>query len=270
MNQQLQTAFEYIRSRTDFVPRVGMTLGSGLGNFADRLDKVCEIPFDDIPGFPISTVPGHDGKFVFGRIGEVPVVCMKGRVHYYEGYDMNQVVLPARLMHACGAQMMLLTNAAGGIKDDYYPGALALITDHVSLFVKNPLIGPNDADEGVRFQDMSCPYDKELGKCVRLAAEEEGIDLKEGVYAQLTGPSFETPAEIRFLRAVGVDLVGMSTVVETIIARHMGMRVCGISLVSNLASGLSHNALSHEEVQISGKAAEEKFSRLVYNAIQRF
>ncbi|MBP3218233.1 MAG: purine-nucleoside phosphorylase [Lachnospiraceae bacterium] len=270
MKDNIYTALKYIREKTDFVPRVGMTLGSGLGNFADKVNKVCEIPFDEIPEFPVSTVPGHEGKFVLGYIGTVPVMCMKGRVHYYEGYDMDQVVMPARIMHSLGAQIMLLTNAAGGIKDDYYPGALALITDHVSLFVKNPLIGPNDADEGVRFQDMSCPYDLELRRCVQKAAEEEGIELKEGVYAQLTGPSFETPAEIRFLRTCGVDLVGMSTVVETIVARHMGMRVVGISLVSNLASGLSHNALSHEEVQVAGKQAEEKFSRLVYTAIQKF
>lgn len=270
MDHKVRKAMEYVRTVTDFEPKVALILGSGLGNYAGQLDVLCEIPYTEIPGFPVSTVEGHDGRFIFGTVGAVPVVCMKGRVHFYEGYEMEQVVMPTRLMAAMGAKILFLTNASGGLLPEHYAGALSLITDHVSLFVKNPLIGPNDDEEGPRFPDMTEVYSKELSDEVRKAAKDEGIDLTEGVYAQLTGPSFETPAEIRLLKQLGIGMVGMSTVIEAIVARHIGMQVCGVSLVSNLAAGLSGKALSHEEVQESGRLAEEKFTRLVTSSILRF
>lgn len=269
MNHTVHEIVGVIRERTDFVPRVALTLGSGLGNFADNIKVECEIPYQDLPGFPISTVAGHDGRFIMGYVGEVPVICMKGRVHYYEGYTMDQVVLPARVMRALGAEILFLTNAAGGTKDGWYPGQLAMITDHISCFVRNPLIGPNDEDEGVRFPDMSNVYDKDLQDLLRKAATENDIPMDTGVYVQLTGPSFETPAEIRMIKALGGDLVGMSTVVEAIVARHMGMRVCAVSLVSNLAAGISPVPLSHKDVSEAGEKAAPLFTRLVTSAIEQ-
>lgn len=268
MLAEVQRCKEIIRQKTDFVPKVALVLGSGLGGYADHMEHiVCEIPYSELPGFPVSTVSGHAGKFILGCIGGVPVICMKGRVHYYEGYTPSQVVMPARVMHALGAEILFLTNAAGGIKSTYKAGTLALLTDQVSLFVPNPLVGPNDEEEGVRFPDMSEVYDRNLQKILQTAAARELIELQSGVYAQLTGPSFETPAEIRLLKGLGVDLVGMSTVMEAIAARHMGMRVCGISLVTNLAAGISEKPLSHAEVREAGDAAEPVFTRLVTAAI---
>lgn len=267
MNTQVAEIVRVIRNQTSFVPRVALTLGSGLGNFADHIQVVCEIPYQDLPGFPVSTVAGHDGKFIMGYVGEVPVICMKGRVHFYEGYTMEQVVLPARVMHALGAEILFLTNAAGGTKDGWLPGQLAVIMDHISCFVRNPLIGPNDDDEGVRFPDMTAVYDKDLQELLLRTAAENNIPLDTGVYVQLTGPSFESPAEIRMIKALGGDLVGMSTVVEAIVARHMGMRVCGVSLVSNLAAGISPVPLSHKDVSEAGEKAAPLFTRLVACAI---
>lgn len=269
MNSKVTEIVGVIRERTDFVPKVALTLGSGLGNFADQIQVACEISYKDLPGFPVSTVAGHDGKFIMGYVGEVPVICMKGRVHYYEGYPMEQVVLPARVMHALGAEILFLTNAAGGTKENWRPGQLAMITDHIACFVRNPLIGPNDDDEGVRFPDMSEVYDKELQALLMSTAQENNIPLDTGCYVQLTGPSFETPAEIRMIKALGGDLVGMSTVVEAIVARHMGMRVCGVSLVSNLAAGISPVPLSHKDVSEAGEKAAPMFTRLVASAIER-
>ncbi len=268
MNAQVQQALSYIRSKTDFVPEIAITLGSGLGSYASEIRIECEIPYSEIPEFPVSTVAGHDGRFIMGYVGEVPVICMKGRVHLYEGYTVEEVVRPVRIMHAMGAKILFLTNASGGINASYRAGSLSMITDHISSFVTNPLIGKNDEEEGVRFPDMSEVYDKTLRTVLSNAAEEEQIDLKEGVYVQLTGPSFETPAEIRMLKAVGADMVGMSTVVEAITARHCGMRVCGVSLISNLASGISPDPLSHEEVAQAGILAEPVFKRLVSRAVK--
>lgn len=268
MLEEVRRCMEIIRRKTDFVPKVALVLGSGLGSYADQMEHiVCEIPYSELPGFPVSTVPGHAGKFILGYVGGVPVICMKGRVHYYEGYTPSQVVMPARVMHALGAEILFLTNAAGGIKATYKAGTLAMLTDHVSIFAANPLIGPNDEEEGVRFPDMSEVYDQKLREVLQTAAAREQIELQTGVYAQLTGPSFETPAEIRLLRSLGVDLVGMSTVMEAVAARHMGMRVCGISLVTNLAAGISPKPLSHEEVREAGDAAAPQFTRLVTAAI---
>ena len=262
--------YESIKDRIPLTPKVALVLGSGLGNYADSMDVKAEISYSEIRDFPVSTVPGHAGKFIFGYVGEVPVVCMKGRVHYYEGYPISDVVLPARLMKRMGAQILFLTNASGGINTSFGAGDFMLIQDHISCFAPNPLIGQNVDEFGVRFPDMSTVYDRELQDKIRKAARDNGIDLKEGVYAQLTGPSFESPAEIRMLRTLGADAVGMSTVVEAIAANHMGMRICGISCVSNLAAGLSANPLTHEEVQEAADKAAPLFQKLITQSILSF
>ncbi len=268
--EKLLSCVDSVRKVTDFKPKVALVLGSGLGNYADDIKIECEIDYHDIDGFPISTVPGHAGKFIFGYVGEVPVVCMKGRVHYYEGYPVSDVVLPTRLMRMLGAEILFLTNASGGINLDFSAGTFMLITDHISCFAPNPLIGPNIDELGTRFPDMSHVYDEDLRDIIKDVAATEGITLKEGVYAQLTGPSFESPAEIRMLGKLGVDAVGMSTVVEAVTANHMGMKICGISCVCNLAAGLSANPLTHEEVQAAANEAAPKFKKLVTEAIKRF
>lgn len=269
MKEYVRKQLEAVRKVTDFKPRVALTLGSGLGGFAKDLDVVATVPYKDLPGFPVSTAPGHVGQFVFANVNGVPIVCMQGRVHHYEGYTIEQVVNPVRLMAAMGAETLFLTNAAGGIKDGYKAGDLAMITDHISLFIENPLIGPNDDEEGVRFPDMTHVYDEGLQKILMEAAKENNIDLKTGVYVQLTGPSYETPSEIQLLKKLGGDIVGMSTVVEAITARHCGMKVCGVSLVSNLAAGISPVPLTEQEVIDAGNAAAPKFSALVKSAISR-
>ena len=273
MNQiykKVVDCYESIKERIPFSPRVALVLGSGLGNYAASMNVKAEISYSEIRDFPVSTVPGHAGKFIFGYVGEVPVVCMKGRVHYYEGYPISDVVLPARLMKRMGAQILFLTNASGGINTSFGAGDFMLIQDHISCFAPNPLIGQNVDEFGVRFPDMSTVYDRELQDKIRKAARDNGIDLKEGVYAQLTGPSFESPAEIRMLRTLGADAVGMSTVVEAIAANHMGMRICGISCVSNLAAGLSANPLTHEEVQEAADKAAPLFQKLITQSILSF
>ena len=259
-----------VRARTDFVPKVAIVLGSGLGDYANDIKVECEIDYHDIEGFPISTVPGHAGKFIFGYVGEVPVVCMKGRVHFYEGYPISDVVLPARLMKMLGAEILFLTNASGGLNSDFSAGTFMMITDHISCFAPNPLIGPNIDELGTRFPDMSHVYDEDLQEIIRSTAKAEGITLKEGVYAQLTGPSFESPAEIRMLRILGVDAVGMSTVVEAIAANHMGMKICGISCVCNLAAGMTANPLTHDEVQAAANEAAPKFKKLLTESVKKF
>lgn len=257
-----------VRERTDFVPKVAIVLGSGLGDYADGIKVECEVPYGDIKGFPVSTVPGHAGKFLFGYIDNVPVVCMKGRVHYYEGYPVNDVVLPARLMHLLGAKILFLTNAAGGVNTSFHAGDLMLIRDHIAIFAPNPLIGPNIDELGTRFPDMSAVYDRALQEIIRNAARANGIFLQEGVYTQLTGPSFESPADIRALRALGTDAVGMSTVVEAIAAKHAGMRVCGVSCICNLAAGMTDAPLTHEEVQEAADRAAPNFKRLVTESVK--
>ncbi|WP_029321227.1 purine-nucleoside phosphorylase [Butyrivibrio sp. AE3004] len=268
--EKVNNCVKAIREITDFKPRVALTLGSGLGNYAEQIKIECEISYTDIPGFPVSTVPGHAGKFLFGYVGDVPVVCMKGRVHFYEGYDISDVVLPARVMRMLGAEILFLTNAAGGINYNFDAGDLMLITDQISVFVRNPLIGQNIDEFGTRFPDMSCVYDKELRDIIAKTALENSISLKEGIYAQLTGPSFESPAEIRMLRNLGADAVGMSTVIEAIAARHMGMRICGISCISNLAAGMLNEPLSHEDVQKAADKTGPLFEKLVTECVKKF
>ncbi len=261
--ERLEKAVEYISARAGMTPEVGIVLGSGLGNFAERAEIVSEIPYEDIPGFPRSTVEGHKGCFLFGKVGYTPVVIMQGRVHHYEGYPMEEVVMPARVMGLMGIKTLLLTNAAGGVNKSFKAGDLMLITDHISAFVPNPLIGRNFSGLGTRFPDMSEVYDSALSGRIKACAEKLGTELKEGVYCQLTGPSYETPAEIKMLSFLGADAVGMSTAVEAIAARHMGVRVCGISLITNMAAGISEVPLSHEEVKEAADAAGERFGALV-------
>ncbi len=268
--KKLRQCFSRIREKTDFVPKAALVLGSGLGNYGERIRLTAAVPYGEIEGFPVSTVPGHKGQFLFGYVGNAPVVCMQGRVHYYEGYPVTDVVLPIRLMKLLGAEILFLTNAAGGLQDGMAAGDLMLIRDHISCFAPNPLIGKNMDELGTRFPDMTEVYDRELARLIRKNASAQGILLKEGVYAQLTGPSFESPAEIRMLKGLGVDAVGMSTVVEAIAARHMGMRVCGISCICNLAAGISDSPLSHEEVQAAGKAAAPLFETLVSACLEDF
>ncbi len=268
--EKLEKVLLSVREKTDFVPRVGLVLGSGLGDFAKNINVSFELPYSEIEGFPVSTVPGHDGRFIFGHIGDVPIVCMKGRVHYYEGYDVSDVVLPIRLMVKLGIKTLFLTNAAGGLKDGFSAGDLMLITDHISVFAPNPLIGPNDTKIGPRFPDMTEVYNLKIREKIQEIAYENDIPLESGVYCQLTGPTYETPAEIRMLKSLGVDAVGMSTVVEAIVARHMGVNVCGISCISNLAAGLNPNPLSHEEVQAAADEAAPRFTRLVSEIIKTF
>jgi len=252
----------------DFKPKVALVLGSGLGDYADSMDIRAELDYSQIEGFPHSTVEGHAGKFVFGYVGDVPVVCMKGRVHYYEGYPISDVVLPIRLMGLLGAEILFLTNASGGIGLE--AGSLMLITDHIGYFVPNPLMGANIEELGVRFPDMSTVYLKELNDVIRSAANCLNITLPEGVYAQTTGPSFETPAEVLMLKNMGVSAVGMSTAVEAVAANHMGMKVCGISCVCNPAAGLSKTPLTHEEVQEAASEAAPRFKNLVTESIKGF
>ena len=267
---KLINCVEQVRAKTDFKPEVAIVLGSGLGDFAKNIKVVFELPYDEIEGFPISTVPGHAGKYIFGYIEQMPVVCMKGRVHYYEGYEISDVVLPIRLMKMLGAGKLFLTNASGGVNESFQAGDLMMLTDHIALFAPNPLIGPNIEQLGTRFPDMSQVYSLRLQQIIKDSAREEGIDLKEGIYTQLTGPSFESPADVRAAKIVGSDAVGMSTVVEAIAANHMGMEICGVSCVCNLAAGLSPNPLSHEEVQEAADMASEKFARLLLRAVPKF
>ena len=270
MNQvyeKLMNCYECYKKKIDFTPKIALTLGSGLGKYADTIDVRAELPYSEIDGFPVSTVPGHAGKFIFGYVGKVPVVLMQGRVHYYEGYPISDIVLPARLMKLMGAQILFLTNASGGINPDFHAGALMMIKDHISCFAPNPLVGPNIDELGTRFPDMTDVFKKNLQDIIKSTAKKNDIELFEGVYAQLTGPSFESPAEIRMLKTMGVDAVGMSTVVEAIAANHMGMKVCGISCISNLAAGMNKKPLTHAEVQEAANAAEPKFTKLVTESI---
>lgn len=264
---KLQSCLKSVREKTDFVPEVALILGSGLGDFADEIDIRATIDYKDIEGFPVSTVALHKGRFVFGYVEDVPVVIMQGRVHYYEGYEMTDVVLPTRLMGLLGAKTVILTNAAGGIKRGFKCGDFMLIEDHISQFVPSPLLGQNIDELGTRFPDMSQVYDAEIRTIIKKAALDLGIDLKQGVYIQFTGPCYETPSEVNMARLLGADAVGMSTAVEAIAARHMGMKVAGISCISNLASGISPTPLSHKEVQETADAVAPLFKQLLRKTI---
>lgn len=267
--QKLMDCLAAIREKTDFVPEVGIVLGSGLGGFAESIRIETIINYKELPGFPVSTASGHKGQYVFGYVDKVPVVVMQGRVHYYEGYEISDVVLPIRLMGLMGAKILFLTNSSGGIKEGVSAGELMLITDQISDFMPSVLRGPNLDELGVRFPDMSHIYDSDLQDILRESAAEIGIKLHEGVYIELQGPSYESPAEIRMCKALGADAVGMSTAVEAIAANHMGMRICGVSCISNLAAGISPKPLSHEDVKAAADRMGPQFQKLVNTAVRK-
>ncbi|HEY3937388.1 MAG TPA: purine-nucleoside phosphorylase [Bryobacteraceae bacterium] len=270
----MREAADLIEARTSLRPKIGIVLGSGLGVFADSLAHAVRIPYSKLPGFPVSTAVGHAGELVIGSLGAngrgtVDVAVMSGRFHLYEGYTPQQVVSGVRLFHELGITRLVVTNAAGGINLDYARGALVLIADHINLQGVNPLTGPNDKRLGVRFPDMTEAYSKELRQIARQSAAELGIVLDEGVYAGLLGPSYETPAEIRYLKTIGADLVGMSTVAEVIAANHLGMQVLGISCVTNVAAGLSGEKLNHDEVLEVGRRVGGSFIKLLSALLPR-
>ncbi len=265
--EKLLKCYESVQAKIDFKPEIALVLGSGLGNYGDSIKVVDTLNYHDIEGFPVSTVPGHKGRFIFGYVNDVPVVCMQGRVHYYEGYPMSDVVLPTRLMKMMGAKVLFLTNAAGGLNYDFVAGDFMMITDHIMNFVPSPLIGPNVDELGVRFPDMSEVYKKDLQEVIRKTAKELGIKLQEGVYIQLTGPNFETPTEVKMCRILGADAAGMSTAAEAVAANHMGMKVCGISCISNLGCGMLDQPLTHEEVQETADRVAGQFKELITASI---
>ncbi len=267
--QKLISCYESIKERIPFEPKVALVLGSGLGNYADEMKVIATIDYKEIEGFPVSTAPGHVGRFVFGYVGKTPVVCMQGRVHYYEGYEMSDVVLPIRLMKLMGAKVLFLTNASGGIRQGFKAGNLMLITGQIATFVPSPLRGANIPELGVRFPDMSHVYDEDLQQLVRASACELGMSIKEGTYIQLPGPAYESPQEIGMCRTIGADAVGMSTACEAVAANHMGMKIVGISCISNLASGISPTPLSEEEVIAAGAMVAKDFTALVSRIIEK-
>lgn len=259
----IKEAADYISAQTKITPKVGLILGSGLGVLADHLQDAVSIAYRDIPYFPVSTVEGHAGELMIGSLNGTAVVLMKGRFHMYEGYGPEMTAFPVRVMKELGVSALLVTNAAGGINTSFHPGDLMLISDHLNMTGTNPLIGPNDAALGARFPDMSQAYSRRLGELARTAAKQQGIAVQEGVYAGLLGPSYETPAEIRMLRTLGGDAVGMSTVSEVIVASHAGLEVLGISCISNMAAGILDQPLSHDEVMETTDRVREQFLNLV-------
>ncbi|TFE29936.1 purine-nucleoside phosphorylase [Cohnella luojiensis] len=265
----IEEAAAFIRSTTDVRPEIGLILGSGLGVLGDELEDAVTIPYEDIPHFPVSTVEGHAGELLIGKLQGRSVVLMRGRFHMYEGYEPERTALPVRVMKALGVTKLLVTNAAGGVNLDYEPGNLMLISDHINLTGRNPLVGPNDNALGVRFPDMSDAYSPRLRKIAKDTAAELGFSVQEGVYVGLLGPNYETPAEIRMLRTLGVDAVGMSTVSEVIVARHSGIEVLGISCISNMAAGILDQPLSHEEVMETTELVKEQFLSLVLTVIPK-
>jgi purine-nucleoside phosphorylase len=267
--QATDQAKRFIQDRTDVRPAIGLVLGSGLGAFADELDRRTDIPYAEIPGWPHSTAVGHAGKLIVGKLGELDVAVMAGRAHLYEGYSMPQVTYGVRVLHSIGTRSMVFTNAAGGINLALERGGLVLISDHINLQGGNPLVGPNDDSLGPRFPDMSEAYSKAYRSIAKQVAIELCVHLPEGVYAAMLGPSYETPAEIRYLRAIGADVVGMSTVPEVIVANHMGMKVLGISCVTNMAAGILPQKIHHEEVLETGAMVRDTLVRFLKALLPR-
>jgi purine-nucleoside phosphorylase len=270
--ERAEHATRIIRARTNVEPRIAVVLGSGLGGFADDFEEAVAIPYEEIPGFVRSTAEGHAGRLVIGKIDSVPLLAMQGRVHFYEGYSLEEVTFPVRTFKLLGIKTLILTNAAGGINVQLTQGALMVISDHVNLMGANPLRGPNDERFGPRFPDMSAVYSPELQELVVDEAKAIGVEVRRGIYGALSGPSYETPAEIHLLRSLGADAVGMSTVPEAIVARHMGLEVLGISCITNMAAGISDEPINHEEVMATGDRVRETFTELlgrVVGAISR-
>ncbi|MGN0665438.1 MAG: purine-nucleoside phosphorylase [Huintestinicola sp.] len=265
--ERLLRCYECFKEKVDFTPKIALILGSGLGDYADGIDIRATLDYKDIEGFPVSTAPGHKGRFVFGYVGDAPVVIMQGRIHYYEGYPMEDVVLPTRLMKMMGAEVLFITNAAGGVNWHFECGDFMLINDQICM-APSPLIGENPDELGPRFPDMSEIYNKSLRETVKHTARTLDIPLREGVYIQLTGPNYESPSEIRMVRTMGADAVGMSTACEAIAANHMGMKVVGISCISNLASGVSSRPLSHAEVQETADRVAPLFKKLITGSVK--
>lgn len=264
---QASEAAQFIAGHTQLRPAIGVVLGSGLGGFAERIDDAIKIPYEDIPHFPSSSAPGHSGRLLVGSVNGIPIAVMQGRVHGYEGYGSGQVAFPTRVLARFGIRTLILTNAAGGIRTTFREGQLVLISDHINLTGQNSAMGPNDERFGLRFFDMGEAYSRRLRALAHSAARKDGLTLEEGIYLSVPGPSYETPAEIRAFRTLGADLVGMSTVLETIAARHMGVEVLGISCVTNMAAGIKPQPLTAEEVLQVGKQIEEQFSRLLVRII---
>ncbi len=264
-----ESAAQFLLSQTALRPKIGLILGSGLGAFADSLTDSSRVPYSQIPSFPRSTAIGHAGQMVIGKAGAVAVAAMQGRAHLYEGYSAQEVAFPIRVFGRMGVRAVILTNAAGGINLKYQQGALVLIKDHINLQGHNPLVGPNDDRLGLRFPDMTRAYSREYGKAAQEEAARLGLSLEDGVYVALLGPSYETPAEIRYLRTIGADLVGMSTIAEVIAARHMGIKVLAISCVTNMAAGILDQPLSHQEVLETGEKVRGQFEALLRAVLPR-
>ncbi|MDN4527316.1 purine-nucleoside phosphorylase [Fictibacillus fluitans] len=264
----IQTAANFIQNKLSSQPEIGLILGSGLGILAEEIQNAVVLPYSDIPEFPVSTVEGHAGQLVIGELEGKKVIAMQGRFHYYEGYSLEKVTFPVRVMKELGVSSVLVTNAAGGINTAFEAGDLMLITDHINNLGDNPLIGPNDSSFGVRFPDMSDAYTPRLQETARQAASSLGISLQEGVYVANSGPSYETPAEIRMLRILGGDAVGMSTVPEVVVARHSGMEVLGLSCISNMAAGILDQPLTHDEVMETTERVKSNFLGLVKGIVK--
>jgi purine-nucleoside phosphorylase len=268
--EKINNATQFLKEKYESQPKIGLILGSGLGVLADEIQNPVKIAYNQIPDFPVSTVEGHAGQLVFGSINDIEVVAMQGRFHYYEGYSFEKVTFPVRVMKELGVEILIVTNAAGGVNESFTPGDLMIISDHINNMGSNPLIGPNDSNLGVRFPDMSEAYSRELRQLAKRVSDELGIDTKEGVYVGNTGPTYETPAEVRMIRAFGGDAVGMSTVPEVIVARHAGMKVMGISCISNMAAGILDQPLNHEEVIETTERVKANFLAYVKELIKQF
>lgn len=265
---RLERVCKFVKERVDLRPEIGLILGSGLGDLADEIEDPIRISYEDIPDFPVSTVKGHKGHLVFGYLSGRKVVAMQGRFHYYEGYPIGDVVFPVKLLISLGIEGLIVTNAAGGVNTDFEPGDLMLITDHINLAGSNPLIGSNNDEEGPRFPDMSQAYSRDYMEKTRQVADSLGLRLREGVYAWMTGPTYETPAEVRMIRTLGGDAAGMSTVPEVIVANHRGIKTLGISCITNMASGVLDEALNHEDVVRTSQKVKGDFQKLILETLK--
>ena len=268
MNQMNQTVY-FIKGLVKEIPKIAIILGSGLGNLADEMEDKIIIPYKDIPNFPISTVAGHKGELIFGKIDGIPVIAMNGRFHYYEGYNLSETTYPIRIFKLLGVETLILTNAAGGINTSFKKGDLMIINDQLSFFAESVLRGPNMDEFGDRFIDMSTTYDKEYISILRDVMKSNNVDFQEGVYAYMKGPTYETPAEIRALRILGADAVGMSTVPEAVVAHHSGIKCAGITCITNMAAGVTNEKLSHEDVKEAAAKVEENFKKVIHEFIKK-